>query len=99
MIGDHLYLFGGFAGGIGEHPQLNDLWRYDLRAGRWDCLCPHNGAKDYAAGTERPGVRRIPVMTAEGESVYLFGGLDLATGPHWDGPLAAYNDFWRGTPT
>ena len=98
VIGDYLYLFGGFAGGEGEHPQLNDLWQYDLRAGRWDCLYPHNGAEDCSAGAERPGVRRIPVMTVGGESVYLFGGLDLATGPHGDGPLAAYNDFWRGTP-
>ena len=94
MIGDHLYLFGGFAEGKGSTPSLNDLWQYDLRAGRWDCLYPHNGAKDYSAGAERPGVRRIPVMTVGGESVYLFGGLDLATGPHGDGPLAAYNDFW-----
>ena len=87
----------GIRGGTGEHPQLNDLWRYDFCADRWDSLYPHNGAKDYSDGAERPGVKRIPVMTAVDESVYLFGGLDLATGPHGDGPLAAYNDFWRGT--
>ena len=98
VIGDSLYLFGGFAGGQGEHPQLNDLWRYDLRAGRWNCLEPQSGAKDTSAGAERPAVKRIPVMASADGSVYLFGGLDLATGPRGDGPLAAYNDLWRGTP-
>ena len=98
VIGEYLYLFGGFAGGKGEHPQLNDLWRCDLRAGRWTCLAPQNGAKDTSAGAEWPAVKRIPVMASAGGSVYLFGGLDLATGPRGDGPLAAYNDFWRGTP-
>ncbi len=98
VVGDHLYVFGGFGGGKGDHPQLNDLWRYDFRAGLWDCACPHNGARDYLAGAECPGVRRIPVMASAGGSVYLFGGLDLATGPNGEGPLAMYNDFWRGTP-
>jgi N-acetylneuraminic acid mutarotase len=98
VVGDHLYVFGGFGGGKGDHPQLNDLWRYDFRAARWDCICPHNEAREYSAGAKRPGVRRIPLMASEGEAVYLFGGLDLATGPHGEGPLAMYNDFWRGTP-
>jgi hypothetical protein len=63
------------------------------------CIWPKEvAAKDYSARAERPGVRRIPVMTSVGRAIYLFGGLDLATGPRGDGPLAAYNDFWRGTP-
>jgi N-acetylneuraminic acid mutarotase len=98
VIGDHLYLFGGFGGEVGNDPQLNDLWRIDLASGQWECLYPHNSAKDYSGGAERPGVRRVPGMTSAGGSVYLFGGLDLASGPKGDGPLIAYNDFWRGTP-
>ncbi len=99
VIGHQMYMFGGFAGGESEwHPQLNDLWRYDLQANRWDCLYTHNGAKDYSHKADRPGVKRIPVMASSNGYAYLFGGLDLATGPTGMGPLAAYNDFWRGTP-
>ena len=31
-------------------------------------------------------------------SIYIFAGMDLGTGPDDDGPLTAYNDFWRGSP-
>ena len=43
-------------------------------------------------------MRQVPGMASAGGSIYLFGGLDLASGPDGDGPLIACNDFWRGTP-
>ena len=95
-VRDQWYLFGGFGGTVGNGPQFNDLWRYDLRAGTWECVCPHDAAKDYSAKAERPGVRRVPGMTSFGESVYIFGGIDLASGPKDDGPLIGFNDLWRG---
>ena len=83
----------------GNGPQLNDLYVYDLSKaghGKWKCLQEHDGAKDYSARATRPGVRRVPGMTASEDSIFLFGGIDLASGPHNDGPLIAVSDFWRG---
>ncbi len=96
-IGHDWYVFGGF-GSVDKHgPQLNDLWRCDLRTGTWRCLEPHDGAKDYTSGATRPGVRRVPGMAALGTSVYLFAGLDLASGAGEDGPTVGFNDLWRGS--
>ena len=97
-IGNHWYLFGGFGSEVGNGPQLNDLWRFDLDSKRWECLYAHNASKDYSDNAERPGVKRVMGMTSLGESIYIFAGMDLGTGPNDDGPLTAYNDFWRGTP-
>ena len=97
-IGRHWYLFGGFGSQVGDGPQLDDLWRCDLVSGEWQCLYPHTAGKDYSELAQRPGVRRVMGMTALGGSIYIFGGMDLATGPGDDGPLTAYNDFWRGAP-
>lgn len=101
-IGDRWYVFGGF-GPQGAFlpeevngPQLNDLWRLNLRTGAWTCLHAHDGAKDYSASAAAPGVRRVPGMVSLDEAVYLFGGLDLASGPNDDGPVTGFNDFWVG---
>ncbi len=101
-IGDRWYVFGGF-GPQGAFlpeevngPQLNDLWRLNLRTGAWTCLHAHDGAKDYSASATLPGVRRVPGMVSLDEAVYLFGGLDLASGPNDDGPVTGFNDFWVG---
>lgn len=104
-IGDHWYVFGGF-GPRGTFmpeevngPQLNDLWRLNLRTGAWTCLQAHDGSKDYSASAAYPGVRRVPGMAALDDSVYLFGGLDLASGPNDDGPVTGFNDLWEGSET
>ena len=44
----------------------------------------------------RPCVRRVPAMTAVRDAVYLFGGLDLTSGPDERGPLVGFNDLWSG---
>ena len=36
------------------------------------------------------------MMTAVGDAVYLFGGLDLTSGPDERGPLVGFNDLWAG---
>lgn len=96
-IGHHWYVFGGFANETGNAPQLNDLWRLDLRTGKWTEIQPNDGSKDISRTAARPSVRRVPAMTALNDSVYLFGGLDLASGPKHQGPLIGFNDLWRGT--
>ena len=100
--GDRWYLFGGF-GPEGDFlpeevngPQLNDLWCLDLSRGKWECAQPHDGAKDYTTAAGRPGVRRVPGMVSHGSAIYVFGGLDLASGPDDDGPVVGFNDLWRG---
>jgi hypothetical protein len=41
----HLYLFGGtIDGGDGYSRRLNDFWRYDVVAGRWDDLTDESGS-------------------------------------------------------
>ena len=101
-IGDRWYVFGGF-GPQGTFmpeevngPQLNDLWCLNLNSGDWTCLQAHDGSKDYSESAAYPGVRRVPGMVAVDESVYLFGGLDLASGPNNDGPVTGFNDLWVG---
>ncbi|MDE3001361.1 MAG: hypothetical protein OXU79_19975 [Gemmatimonadota bacterium] len=101
-IGDRWYIFGGF-GPQGTFmpeevngPQLNDLWRLDLSTGEWTCLQAHDGSKDYSDSAAYPGVRRVPGMAALDDEAYLFGGLDLASGPNNDGPVTGFNDFWVG---
>ena len=101
-IGDRWYVFGGF-GPQGTFmpeevngPQLNDLWCLNLNSGDWTCLQAHDGSKDYSESAEYPGVRRVPGMVTVDESVYLFGGLDLASGPNNDGPVTGFNDLWVG---
>ena len=96
-VGPHWYVFGGLDDSEGrDGPQLNDLWRCDLRSAAWECVCPHNGAKDYTANATRPGVRRVPGMAGMDEEVYLFAGIDLASGEQDDGPTIGFNDLWRG---
>jgi N-acetylneuraminic acid mutarotase len=95
-IGHHWYIFGGFGNETGSAPQLNDLWRVNLSTGVWTEIQPDDGSKDVSATTKRPSIRRVPAMTALGKSAYVFGGLDLASGPKHKEPLIAYNDLWEG---
>ena len=95
-IGGHWYLFGGFGNEKGNSPQLNDLWQMDLSRRTWSLLQPHNRAKDVSRNATRPAVRRVPAMVSSGQSVYLFGGLDLTSGTDERGPLIGFNDLWQG---
>ena len=94
--GRHWYLLGGFGNEKGNSPQLNDLWQMDLSRGTWSLLQPHNRAKDVSRNATRPAVRRVPAMVSSGQSVYLFGGLDLTSGTDERGPLIGFNDLWQG---
>lgn len=97
-IGADWYIMGGFGNETGNAPQWNDLWRLDLRGGDWTLLQPSDRSKDVSPKAARPCVRRVPGMTASSGAVYLFGGLDLTSGPHDDGPILGFNDLWRGSP-
>ena len=100
--GNRWYIFGGF-GHQGQFlpeevngPQLNDLWCFDLASRSWSCVQPHDASKDYTAAASHPGVRRVPGIVSLSDGIYLFGGLDLASGPKDDGPVVGFNDFWLG---
>ena len=95
-IGNQWIQFAGFGNNRGNSPQLNDLWQLDLDSGLWRKLQEHNGYKVTGPQAQRPCVRRVPAMTAIGKHAYLFGGLDLTSGPQEDGPLIAFNDLWQG---
>lgn len=95
-IGNHWYMFGGFGAEGGNSPQLNDLWRLDLGNGSWTLVQAHDGGKAIGPKAIRPCVRRVPAMTAHGDKLYLFGGLDLTSGPDERGPLVGFNDLWLG---
>jgi len=97
VAGDSWFIFGGFGGERGDAPQLNDLWRYRFPAKRWECIFPHNGSKEYGPGASRPGVRRVPAMAAGADGMFLFGGIDLASGIDHQGPTICLNDFWEGS--
>ena len=97
-VGHNWYFLGGFGNERGNSPQLNDLWRLDLRSGLWSLIEAHDGSKIIGPRARRPCVRRVPAMTALDEKVYLFGGLDLTSGPDERGPLIGFNDLWSGSP-
>jgi len=95
-VGKNWYMFGGFGAERGNSPQLNDLWRLDVHSGRWTLIQPHDGDKTIGPEATRPCARRVPAMTAHDDKVYLFGGLDLTSGPDERGPLVGFNDLWQG---
>ena len=97
QVDGHWYIFGGFGSERGNSPQLNDLWRLDLRDKTWTLVEPHDGSKDFTSSARRPCVRRVPAMTGTDNSVYMFGGLDLTSGPDENGPLIGFNDLWQGS--
>ena len=47
-----MYIFGGYVNG----DKSNDLWKYDLNASRWDCLCPG----DYKEDQEKQDPKKYP---------------------------------------
>ena len=64
-----LYLFGGVYPRYGPPSgpadlrtmgSLNDLWRFDLSAGRWQQLEADNGQADFDPSAKRPCGRVLP---------------------------------------
>ena len=80
-LGDAWYIMGGFGADSGNSPQLNDLWKLDLESARWELVQACDFSKDASESAGRPCVRRVPAMTSMDDAVYLFGGLDLTSGP------------------
>ncbi len=78
-VSGDLYLFGGIGGTTGTR-LLNDFWRYDVDAGRWEEL-------SAGSGSDAISPRELYDVSADGRGgLYLFGGV---------GPWGVLNDFWR----
>ncbi len=97
-----LWLFGGYGlDSAGNHwAWLNDLWRYDVSAGRWTWMSGANtvnqagvhGTQGTAASTNMPGARALGISWVDADDqLWLFGGsgLDGVSG------LGILNDLWR----
>ncbi|GIS59108.1 MAG: hypothetical protein CM1200mP2_13330 [Planctomycetaceae bacterium] len=99
-----LYLFGGVYPRYGPPSgpadlrtmgSLNDLWRFDLSAGRWQQLEADNGPADFDPSAKRPCGRVLPRWAQLDGTFYLFGGLtSLAKG--WK--IRLLNDLWSYQP-
>jgi len=77
-VEDDLWLFGGWrrdAEGARRRTWLNDLWRYDLEARRWECVEAYAELDAYDAAARRPGNRYGQRTARLGRRLYLFGGL------------------------
>jgi N-acetylneuraminic acid mutarotase len=93
-----LWLFGGAGfGASGNSGQLNDLWRYD--GTNWTWMGGSNvvnrngiyGTKGLPSPTAVPGGRDGSTVWADGNGVWLFGGLGYGA----TGTSGRLNDLWR----
>jgi N-acetylneuraminic acid mutarotase len=99
-VGD-LWLFGGYGrDSAGNEDRLNDLWRYDVSAGRWTWMSGANtvnqagvyGIKGTPAPTNVPGARSSSISWIDGVGdLWLFGG----RGRDSAGSVGELNDLWR----
>ena len=94
VLGDYLYLFGGH-NGTATGVERNDFWCYHIPASRWEQLHPDDGQADYGPDVTRPPVRRVPVMEAIGQSLFLFGGINCFMGFEEQGYSLPLGDLWR----
>merc|ERR1711998_61799 len=81
MIGDDLYVFGGFTLNREDHDKnnLNDLWIYSFKSKSWQEVIVR----------EKPPGRGYHTADALGPHLYTFGGARCA------GSCTCKNDVWR----
>jgi N-acetylneuraminic acid mutarotase len=74
-----MFVYGGATFDLdgSEFVPFGDLWSFDTRSSRWELL------QSADAG---PGARTGVAMWADGEELYVFGGLDAA--------FTTHNDLW-----
>jgi len=81
------YLFAGEEQG---NVSLNDMWRYDERAGAWTQIAQRG------SGSGLPDAREIYNISTDGRGgIYLFGGAYLFDAQHRRVPWKYTNDLWR----
>ena len=97
-----LFLFGGRSR---RFPKLNfnDLWMFDLTAGKWQCIHDNRAPHCYSEAAVFPGYHAKSSSAAIGDHWYIYGGevihehvsdlwrFHLYSG-HWEMLLAARND-------
>uniref|UniRef100_A0A0G4HCC5 BTB domain-containing protein n=1 Tax=Chromera velia CCMP2878 TaxID=1169474 RepID=A0A0G4HCC5_9ALVE len=74
---EHMYVFGGYDGGS----RVNDFFRYDFKARKWENLTPTN-THDYPNARDR----HVAVAHERRNCIYLFGGYD---------GNSRVSDFWQ----
>jgi len=94
VLGDNLYIFGGH-NGTETAVERNDFWRFEVERCRWEQLHPDVGGAEYGLGQLYPPVRRVSVMQAVGDALFLFGGINCFMGPREAGYSLPLNDLWR----
>jgi len=81
------YLFAGEGQG---NVNLDDMWRYDERAGNWVQIAQRG------SGSGLPDAREIYNISTDGQGgIYLFGGAYLYDAQHRRVPWTYTNDLWR----
>jgi N-acetylneuraminic acid mutarotase len=94
-LGHDLYLFGGWPGTVPVFT-VNDLWRYDTLAHKWEQCSPwrnQSRGAGYGPDASYPGSRYCANLFAHGDALYLFSGRDTgARSPEF------FNDLWRYEP-
>jgi hypothetical protein len=82
---DRLFMFGGRSR---RYPKANynDLWQFDLRSARWECLTPNRVPHRYDDRAGYPGYHAKSSVAVAGGEWYLWGG---------EGVNGHVSDFWR----
>lgn len=85
LYGRRLFLFGGRSR---RFPKLNfnDLWAFDLDAGKWSMLTGHRLPHRYDSAAQYPGYHAKASSVVVGHHWYLWGG---------EGLHGHVSDFWR----
>lgn len=65
---------------------FNDLWIFDVAAGRWECVCPNREPHRYDASAEYPAYHAKSASAVLGTHLYIWGG---------EGRHGHVSDFWR----
>ena len=82
---DKLFLFGGRSR-RNPRANYNDVWRFDVRSSRWECVSPNRAPHVYDASAEFPGYHAKTANVAAGRHWYIWGG---------EGLHGHVSDFWR----
>eukprot|EP01129_Flabellula_baltica_P006489 TRINITY_DN2434_c0_g1_i2.p1 TRINITY_DN2434_c0_g1~~TRINITY_DN2434_c0_g1_i2.p1 ORF type:complete len:636 (-),score=82.58 TRINITY_DN2434_c0_g1_i2:32-1939(-) len=95
IMGDFLYVFGGYGSNIGGSiGLLSDLWRYTISTGEWIFLGGRDSVDvDNDYGTPLPGGRySMNIVVQSDHTLWLFGG--SAENTHYN-ELWKYKGYWE----
>jgi ELWxxDGT repeat protein len=99
LMGDKLYLFGGWGYATGFYHR-DDLWEFDHTTGYWRLLkggvenaARTTGTQGTYASANTPGARHGHKLSVINNTLYLYGGNTF------NAPSGMMNDLWQYDPT